>query len=313
MSRYIVTGGAGFIGSHITETLVGQGHEVVVLDDLSTGYEHNLAAFRDKIEFIKGSITDEALLQKIMPGTDVVFHQGALASVPRSVAEPLASNEVNITGTLKVFIAAKEAGVRRVVYAASSSAYGDSETLPKREDMPGKPLSPYAVTKYVDELYGKVFTDIYDLPTVGLRYFNVFGPRQDPKSQYAAVIPLFITRYLAGEVPLIHGDGGQSRDFTFIENVVQANLKAAAADDKADGLVYNVACGAKIDLVELAERIRVLTGSESHPEHGPDRVGDVRHSLADISLAQERLGYDPQVDLAEGLERTVRWYQEQAG
>jgi len=313
MSRYIVTGGAGFIGSHITETLVGQGHEVVVLDDLSTGYEHNLAAFRDKIEFIKGSITDEALLQKIMPGTDVVFHQGALASVPRSVAEPLASNDVNITGTLKVFIAAKEAGVRRVVYAASSSAYGDSETLPKREDMPGKPLSPYAVTKYVDELYGKVFTDIYDLPTVGLRYFNVFGPRQDPKSEYAAVIPLFITRYMAGEVPLIHGDGGQSRDFTFIENVVQANLKAAAADDKADGLVYNVACGAKIDLVELAERIRVLTGSELHPEHGPDRVGDVRHSLADISLARERLGYDPQVDLAEGLERTVRWYQEQAG
>jgi len=195
MSRYIVTGGAGFIGSHITETLVGQGHEVVVLDDLSTGYEHNLAAFRDKIEFIKGSITDEALLQKIMPGTDVVFHQGALASVPRSVAEPLASNDVNITGTLKVFIAAKEAGVRRVVYAASSSAYGDSETLPKREDMPGKPLSPYAVTKYVDELYGKVFTDIYDLPTVGLRYFNVFGPRQDPKSEYAAVIPLFIALY----------------------------------------------------------------------------------------------------------------------
>lgn len=313
MARYIVTGGAGFIGSHITETLVSQGHEVVVLDDLSTGHEHNLAGFRDKIEFVKGSICDEALLKELMPGTDVVFHQGALASVPRSVAEPLASNEVNITGTLKVFIAAKEAGVRRVVYAASSSAYGDSETLPKREDMPGKPLSPYAVTKYVDELYGKVFTDIYELPTVGLRYFNVFGPRQDPKSQYAAVIPLFITKYLAGEAPTIHGDGGQSRDFTFIENVVQANLRAAAADDKADGLVYNVACGAKIDLNELADRIRNLLGSDLEPVHGPPRVGDVRHSLADISLAQDRLGYDPQVDLAEGLERTVRWYQKQMG
>ncbi len=311
MPRYIVTGGAGFIGSHIAETLVGQGHEVVVLDDLSTGHEHNLAGFRDGVEFVKGSITDEALLRDVFAGAEVVFHQAALASVPRSVAEPLASNEVNVTGTLKVFLAAKETGVRRVVYAASSSAYGDSETLPKREDMPAKPLSPYAITKYVDELYGKVFTDLYDLPTVGLRYFNVFGPRQDPASQYAAVIPLFITRFLAGRAPIIHGDGGQSRDFTFIENVVQANLKAAAAEPRADGLVYNVACGAKVTVKELCLMIRDLIGCDLEPEHDEPRVGDVRHSLADISRASELLGFDPAVNLTEGLERTVRWYMDQ--
>jgi len=311
MPRYIVTGGAGFIGSHIAESLVAQGHQVVVLDDLSTGHEHNLAGFRDGLEFIEGSITDEALLREVFAGAEVVFHQAALASVPRSVAEPLASNDVNITGTLKVFLAAKEAGVRRVVYAASSSAYGDSETLPKREDMPARPLSPYAVTKYVDELYGKVFTDIYGLPTIGLRYFNVFGPRQDPQSQYAAVIPLFITRFLAGVAPIIHGDGGQSRDFTFIENVVQANLKAAAADARADGLVYNVACGAAVTVKEICLMIRDLIGCDLEPEHDEPRVGDVRHSLADISLGRDRIGFDPAVDLAEGLRRTVRWYQQQ--
>ena len=311
MARYIVTGGAGFIGSHLAESLADQGHEVVVLDDLSTGHEHNLAGFRDRIEFVRGSITDAPLLADLFQGAEVVFHQAALASVPRSVAEPLASNEVNVTGTLKVFLAARDAGVRRVVYAASSSAYGDSETLPKREDMPARPLSPYAITKYVDELYGQVFTSIYDLPTIGLRYFNVFGPRQDPQSQYAAVIPLFITRYLAGQAPLIHGDGGQSRDFTFIENVVQANLEAAAADARADGLVYNVACGDKVTVKDLCLRIRDLVGSDLEPTHGEERVGDVRHSLADISLAREKLGFEPAVDLASGLERTVAWYRQQ--
>jgi nucleoside-diphosphate-sugar epimerase len=311
MARNIVTGGAGFIGSHIAERLVADGHEVVVLDDLSTGHEHNLAGFRDGIEFVRGSITDPDLLARLMPGTDVVFHQAALASVPRSVADPVASNEVNITGTLRVFLAARDAGVRRVVYAASSSAYGDSEVLPKREDMPARPLSPYAITKYVDELYGKVFSDLYELPTVGLRYFNVFGPRQDPKSQYAAVIPLFITRFLGGEAPLIHGDGGQTRDFTFIENVVEANLKAAAADERADGLVYNVACGARVSVKELCLMIRDLLGVDIEPEHGEPRVGDVRDSLADISLAADRLGFEPAIDLETGLERTVRWYQQQ--
>ncbi len=310
MARYIVTGGAGFIGSHITSTLVEQGHDVVVLDDLSTGHEHNLAHVRDRIEFVKGSITNLALLHEVFRGAEVVFHQAALASVPRSVAEPLASNEVNITGTLNVFLAAKEMGVRRVVYAASSSAYGDSEVLPKREDMPAKPLSPYAVTKYVDELYGKVFTDIYELPTVGLRYFNVFGPRQDPASQYAAVIPLFITRFLAGEAPLIHGDGGQSRDFTFIDNVVAANLAAAAAPERADGLVYNIACGGAISVKDLCLRIRDLLGCDIEPQHGPTRVGDVRHSLADIELARDRLAFSPAITLEDGLKRTVRWYQD---
>jgi nucleoside-diphosphate-sugar epimerase len=313
MARYIVTGGAGFIGSHLATHLVETGHEVVVIDDLSTGHRHNLDHVRERLEFIEGSITDQALLADLFRGAEVVFHQAALASVPRSVAEPIAANEVNVTGTLKVFLAAKDAGVRRVVYAASSSAYGDSEVLPKHEDMPARPLSPYAVTKYVDELYGAVFSDIYELPTVGLRYFNVFGPRQDPESQYAAVIPLFITRFLAGTAPLIHGDGGQSRDFTFIDNVVQANLKAAAAPARADGLVYNIACGAAVTVKELCLRIRDLVGSDREPEHGPPRVGDVRHSLADIERARDRLGFEPTVSLDEGLERTVRWYRDQHG
>ncbi|MBD3222711.1 NAD-dependent epimerase/dehydratase family protein [bacterium] len=313
MARHIVTGGAGFIGSHIAQKLVDDGHEVVVLDDLSTGHEHNLDGFRDRLEFVRGSITDEDLLKELMPDTDVVFHQAALASVPRSVADPLASNEVNVTGTLKVLLAARDAGVRRVVYAASSSAYGDSETLPKQEDMPARPLSPYAITKYVDELYGAVFTNLYELPTVGLRYFNVFGPRQDPESQYAAVIPLFITRFLAGEAPIIHGDGGQTRDFTYIDNVVQANLRAADAGPEADGLVYNVACGERISVKDLCWKIRELVGAEVEPEHSEARVGDVRHSLADISRAAERLGYEPGIDLATGLAGTVRWYQEQEG
>jgi len=309
MARYVVTGGAGFIGSHVAEALAGLDHTVVVIDDLSTGHKHNLTGFSERITFVEGSITDLALLKRHFRDAEVVFHQAALASVPRSVADPLASNDVNVTGTLNVFLAARDLGVRRVVYAASSSAYGDSEVLPKREDMPARPLSPYAVTKYVDELYGKIFTDLYGLPTIGLRYFNVIGPRQDPESQYAAVVPLFITRFLAGISPTINGDGGQSRDFTYIDNVVHANLRAAAAGPAADGLVYNIACGASVTIQELCLEIRRLVGSEVAPTYGPSRVGDVRHSLADISQARRLLGYEPAVSLAAGLERTVAWYR----
>lgn len=313
MTRYIVTGGAGFIGSHIAEALVRRSHDVVVIDDLSTGHEHNLASFRDRITFVRGSVTDLDLLREHFAGATVVFHQAALASVPRSVADPLASNESNITGTLKVFLAARDAGVKRVVYAASSSAYGDSEVLPKREDMPARPLSPYAVTKYVNELYGAVMTGIYGLPTIGLRYFNVFGPRQDPASQYAAVIPLFITAFLAGRAPTIHGDGGQSRDFTYIDNVVQANLMAAAAGADADGLIYNIACGASVTVKDICLRIRSLVGSDIEPLFGPPRVGDVRHSLAATERAQQKLRFEPEIALDEGLRRTVDWYRRRHG
>jgi len=311
MTKYLVTGGAGFIGSHIAQTLAEQGHAVTVLDNLLTGHEENLADFRDRVDFVRGSITDLDTLRRCCDGVDVIFHQAALASVPRSVADPLASNEHNIDGTLKVFWAARETGVRRVVYAASSSAYGDTEVLPKREDMKADPLSPYAITKFVGELYGKVFTELYGLSTIGLRYFNVFGPRQDPHSQYAAVIPLFITRYLAGEAPVIHGDGGQTRDFTFIRNVVEANLAAAAAPETAGGKVYNIACGERITVGELCERIRAAVGSDIQPRHDEPRAGDVRHSLADISLARELLGWDPAIGLQDGLDATVAWYREQ--
>jgi len=311
MTKYLVTGGAGFIGSHIAQTLAGQGHAVTVLDNLLTGHEENLADFRDRVDFVRGSITDLDTLRRCCDGVDVIFHQAALASVPRSVADPLASNEHNIDGTLKVFWAARETGVRRVVYAASSSAYGDTEVLPKREDMKADPLSPYAITKFVGELYGKVFTELYGLSTIGLRYFNVFGPRQDPHSQYAAVIPLFITRYLAGEAPVIHGDGGQTRDFTYIRNVVEANLAAAAAPETAGGKVYNIACGERITVGELCERIRAAVGSDIQPRHDEPRAGDVRHSLADISLARELLGWDPAIGLQDGLDATVAWYREQ--
>lgn len=311
MAKYLVTGGAGFIGSHLTEALVRAGHEVVVLDNLSTGHERNLAACRDRITFVRGSITDLDTLRRCCAGVDVVFHQAALASVPRSVDDPLASNEHNVTGSLNVFWIARETGVRRVVYAASSSAYGDTEVLPKREDMRADPLSPYAVTKFVGELYGRVFHHVYGLPTVGLRYFNVFGPRQDPRSQYAAVVPLFITRYLAGERPLIHGDGGQTRDFTFIDNVVAANLAAAAAPATADGRVFNIACGDRVSVKGLCGLVRDLVGSDMEPEHDEARVGDVRDSQADIALAARHLGWHPTVALAAGLADTVAWYRAQ--
>ncbi|GBC95542.1 UDP-N-acetylglucosamine 4-epimerase [bacterium HR16] len=257
--RILVTGGAGFIGSHITEKLVELGHEVIVLDDLSTGREENIAHLKSRITFVKGSITDTVLLQEVMQGVQMVFHEAALGSVPRSVEDPRTTHEVNITGTFNVLMAARDAGVKRVVYAASSSAYGDTPTLPKVETMLPNPLSPYAVSKLVGEYYCQVFTRVYGLEAVSLRYFNVFGPRQNPHSQYAAVIPKFITAALKGEPLTVFGDGEQSRDFTYIDNVVQANLLAMDSP-RAVGKVYNVACGGRYTLNELIRQLEAIFG-----------------------------------------------------
>jgi len=310
MAKYLVTGGAGFIGSHLTRELVKQGHEVVVLDNMSTGRRENLSDVLDNIRLVEGSITDLDTVMDCCAGTDCIFHQAALPSVPRSVKDPLTSNEHNVGGTLRVFWAAHQSGVRRVVYAASSSIYGDTEELPKHEGMQPRPMSPYAVNKRVSELYGSVFNDLYGLSTIGLRYFNVFGPRQDPNSQYAAVVPLFITRFLSGQSPVIHGDGLQSRDFTYIQNVVEANLAACAARTEAGGRSYNVALGGRITVQDLCLRIRELIGTDIDPVYDETRPGDVKHSQASVELAREFLDYTGSVSLDEGLKRTVAWYTE---
>lgn len=310
MSKYLVTGGAGFIGSHLTRELVVRGHEVVVLDNLSTGRKENLADVLDQITLVEGSITDLDTVLECCRGVDCVFHQAALPSVPRSVKDPLMSDEHNVGGTLRVFWGAHQSGVRRVVFAASSSVYGDTEELPKHEGMQPRPMSPYAVNKRVGELYGAVFNNLYGLSTIGLRYFNVFGPRQDPESQYAAVVPKFITRFLDGVPPIIHGDGLQSRDFTFVQNVVEANIAACAARPEAGGRSYNVALGGRITVKDLCLKIRDLVGSTIEPEFDASRPGDVRHSQASIELAREYLGYTGSISLDEGLERTVAWYKE---
>ncbi len=305
--RVLVTGGAGFIGSHITEKLVELGHEVIVLDDLSTGREENLEHLMNSITFIKGSITDTALLHEVMQGVQVVFHQAALGSVPRSVEDPRTTHEVNITGTFNVLMAARDAVVKRVVYAASSSAYGDTPVLPKVETMLPNPLSPYAVSKLVAEYYCQVFTRVYGLETVSLRYFNVFGPRQNPHSQYAAVIPKFITAALKGEPLTVFGDGEQSRDFTYIDNVVQANLLAMESP-QAVGKVYNVACGGRYTLNELIRQLEAIFGRQLEVQYLPPRAGDVKHSEASIAEAQRDLGYQVLVPFGEGLRKTVEWY-----
>jgi len=303
----LVTGGAGFIGSHLTERLVEQGHRVTVLDDLSTGREENIAHLRGQVRFVKGSITDRALLQEVLQGVEVVFHEAALGSVPRSVEDPLTTHEVNVTGTFNVLLAARDAGVRRVVYAASSSAYGDTPTLPKGESMLPNPLSPYAVSKLVGEYYCQVFTRVYGLETVSLRYFNVFGPRQNPDSQYAAVIPKFITSALRGEPLTVFGDGEQSRDFTYIENVVQANLLAMESS-QAVGKVYNVACGGRYTLNALIGQLERILGRRLEVRYLPPRAGDVKHSEASIESARSDLGYTVQVPFEDGLKKTVEWY-----
>lgn len=314
VARSLVTGGAGFIGSNLARGLLAAGHAVVVVDNLSTGTRDNLADVAAEIEFVEGDVRDRDLMARLMRGVEWVFHQAALPSVPRSVADPWSSNDHNVNGTLSVLLAARDAGARRVVYAASSSAYGDTPTLPKRESMPATPLSPYAITKYVGELYCEAFHRLYGLETVALRYFNVFGPRQNPNSEYAAVIPKFITALLTGTTPVIHGDGEQTRDFTYIDNVVAANLAAAAAPAEAvAGRVFNLGCGGRISLNRLLRELRSITGARVEPVHTAPRPGDVRDSEADISRAAEAFGYRPEVGLEEGLRRTVAWFAERLG
>ena len=306
MSKYLVTGAAGFIGSNIVEELVNRGQEVRALDNLSTGRISNLEPFMPKIELVRGDVTDPETVAAAMAGIDYVLHQAALPSVPRSVEEPFASHEANATGTLNVLIAARDARVKRVVYASSSSAYGNSPALPKQEDMPTSPLSPYAVNKLAGEHYCRVFTLVYGLPTVALRYFNVFGPRQDPTSQYAAVIPAFIKAMLAGKQPVIYGDGQQSRDFTYVSNVVSANLLACERDE-ASGSAINIACGERITLLDLVSEINRHLGTSIEPRFEPERQGDVKHSLADITRAKELLGYRTVVPFGEGLGKTIEY------
>jgi UDP-glucose 4-epimerase len=309
MAVYLVTGGAGFIGSNIVARLVKERHKVRVIDNFSTGKRENIASFLNDIELIEGDIVDIDIVRDVVKGVDYILHQAALPSVARSVEDPVRSNEVNINGTLNILIAARDAGIKRVVYASSSSAYGDTLTLPKREDMKPAPLSPYAITKLTGEEYCKVFYTIYGLETISLRYFNVFGPNQDPTSEYAAVIPKFITLMLAGKQPIIYGDGGQSRDFTYIENVVNANLQAATTS-KGIGETFNIACGERITVNELCRKLNNIMNTHIQPIYSAPRPGDIRHSLADISKAQRYLGYQPHIDIDKGLQMTVEWYKE---
>jgi len=305
----LITGGAGFIGSHIASAMLQSGARVRVLDDLSTGHRENIDEIGGGVDFIHGSVADEDLLAKVLDGVEVVFHEAAIPSVPRSVEAPRQSHIASVDGTFSLLLAARDKKVRRVVYAASSSAYGDQPTLPKSEQMLPDPLSPYAVAKLVGEYYCQVFTRVYGLETVSLRYFNVFGPRQDPGSQYSGVVSRFISALLSGEQPVIYGDGEQSRDFTYIENVVAANLSAAEAKDAA-GKVINVANGERITLNQLLAELKELTGNHDvKVKYLEPRVGDVRHSLADISLARQLLNYESKVDLREGLQRTIDWWK----
>ena len=304
MRKVLVTGGAGFIGSHIVEAMYRKGAEVVVIDNLSTGKIENILPFLSDIDFIKGDVNDIEVLKELMKGVDVVFHQAALGSVPRSIEEPMNTHINNSSGTLSVLIAAQKAGVKRVVYAASSSAYGDTPTLPKRENMNRLPKSPYAVSKVAGELYCNVFSQVYGLETVVLRYFNVFGPRQDPQSEYAAVIPKFIKLMIAGKSPTIYGDGKTSRDFTPVQNVVYANLLASEAEN-VSGKIFNVALGCKVTLNELVMHLNILLHTSLNPEYVAERIGDVKHSFADVSSAREKLGYSPIMTFDEGLEETV--------
>jgi nucleoside-diphosphate-sugar epimerase len=307
--RYLVTGGAGFIGSNTVDELVRRGHSVVVLDDISSGKEDNLAEIRNKITFIKGSITDIEVVRKAMHEAEYVLHLAARTSVPRSVKDPIETNKINIDGTLNVLVAAKELKVKRVVFAASSSAYGETATLPKVETMQPEPISPYGVTKYVGELYGQTFGRCYGLENVALRYFNIFGPRQDPGSPYSGVLAKFCAAFLEDAQPVVFGDGEQTRDFTYVENAVQANLLACEAPN-ASGKVFNVGVGGRISLNEVLRELGKITGKTLEAKYEAPRDGDIRDSQADISQAREVLGYAPQIAFEEGLARTFEWYKE---
>jgi len=309
MARYLVTGGAGFIGSHIVEELLKRGEEVRIIDNLSTGKIDNIKDFLSEVEFLEADLRDINKVREAVEGVDYVLHQAAIPSVPRSIADPISSNSANVDGTLNLLFAAKEAKIKRVVIASSSSVYGDSQILPKSEEFTPNPISPYAVTKLVEELYALVFYRIYGLETVSLRYFNVFGPRQDPTSQYAAVIPRFITKMLKGESPVIFGDGKQSRDFTYVKNVVEANLLASISDKVGHGEVINIACGESITLNQLVDRINEILGTDIKPIYTEPRPGDVRHSLASINKAKELLGYTVKVSFLDGLKETINWYK----
>ena len=311
MATYLVTGGAGFIGSNLARALVARGETVRVLDDFSSGREENLAGLEAQITLHRGDVTDAAAVRAATVGCDFVLHQAAIPSVPRSIEAPLATDRANVLGTLTVLDAARAAGVRRVVFAASSSAYGETPTLPKVETMPPSPLSPYAVSKLAGEHYLRAYFLCYGLETVALRYFNVFGPHQDPASEYAAVIPRFVTAALRGEGPVIYGDGLQSRDFCFIDNAVEANLLACTAKD-APGQVFNVACGVRTTLLDVVAALGRIVGRELSPRHLPARAGDIRHSLADIGRARSVLGYTASVSFEAGLARTVDWFAARA-
>ena len=304
---FLITGGAGFIGSNLVEELLGRGERVRVLDNFSTGFRKNIEQWQSSIEIVEGDIREYDVVLKAMQGVDCVLHQAALPSVPRSIQDPIASNASNVTGTLNVLQAVREAGVKRAVFASSSSVYGDTPVLPKQEDMPANPLSPYAVSKLAGESYFSVFGRVYGIQTVALRYFNVFGPRQNPDSQYSAVIPKFIKAMLAGKRPVIYGDGTQSRDFTFVANVVEANIRAATRDIPP-GSVMNCACHGQVTLNELVARLNAILGTSIEPEYAEPRPGDIKHSFADIERMKRLLDFTPAVGFEEGLKKTCEYY-----
>ncbi len=308
-SKVLVTGGAGFIGSNLADALVAQGARVVILDNLITGFRENLEEIRGDFEFIEGDLNDDDKLRKALDSVEIVFHQAALPSVPRSVDNPRETHQACVDGTFNLLLRAKESGVRRVVYAASSSAYGNQETLPKLETMRPEPLSPYAAAKLMGEYYCQVFSSVYGLETLSLRYFNVFGPRQNPASHYSGVISRFVDALMSGKTPVIYGDGETSRDFTFVTNIVNANIRAAQTSEGI-GEVMNVANGERITLNELLEVLKKITGREGvTADHQPERLGDVKHSQADITRAKEWLGYQKTVGLEEGLQKTIDWWK----